>query len=566
MAKKKKPIVAVPAWFKHTWWLIPLIAILIYIPSFNADFTLDDVLIVEDNTFVKSLDQIPAIWTSHYWAGKVDATDTGLYRPLTLTTYNFQYALTGETPAAFHIVNILLHALVCLMLMKMASLLFVDFRLVIISGVLFAIHPIHTEAVAGIVGRAEILAALFILTSMVCYHHWRQKGKIKWLVLLLVSTFAAITSKEHGFLMIAILALQETYYYFTTKTFSWNERKKWIAFGSVAILSLGLWTVRSSITGPTASHELWANVGSAERMATSMRTSAEYLGLHLWPFPLSADYWIDEVPIVGFDNIKVIISLLALMGIVSLAYYLRRKIPVASWGILFFFLMLLPVSNFVFAAGFLKAERILYIPSVGLILLMSVMLTKLFDLKSGRIPGLILLSLFILLFTWRTLTRSGDWKNNYTLAIATLQTSPNSPRFNNMMGLELRAQNKNNEALAYFEKAVKANPNHVPALVNLGMEYSHFGRQQEAGAILEKALALEPGTLATYANLMSVYRSTGAHDKNIAIAEKAMQRFPQSAAIMWNAANAYQMAGNMARANELRAIALSIDPNIGGGK
>ena len=566
MAKKKKTSAPAPAWYKHTWWLIPMIAILIYIPSFNADFTLDDVLIVEDNTFVKSLDQIPAIWTSHYWAGKVDATDTGLYRPLTLTTYNLQYALTGESPAAFHILNILLHALVCLMVMTMASLLFLDFRLVVISGLLFAIHPIHTEAVAGIVGRAEILAALFILTSMVCYHQWRQKGEIKWLVLMLVSTLAAITSKEHGFLMIAIMALQETYYYFTTKTFSWSERKKWIAFGSVAILSLGMWMVRSSITGPTASHELWANVGSADRMATSVRTSAEYIGLHLWPFPLSADYWIDEVPIVGFGNVKVLFGVFVILGMLSLAYYFRRKLPVASWGILFFFLMLLPVSNFVFAAGFLKAERILYIPSIGLILLMSVLLTKVLDLKSGRIPGFILLGLFILLFTWRSWTRSGDWKNNYALAVATLQTSPNSPRFNNMMGLELRAQNKNDEALAFFEKAVQANPNHVPALVNLGMQYSYFNRQQEAGDLLEKALTLEPGTLATYANLMSVYRTTGAHDKNIAIAEKAMQRFPQSAAIMWNAANAYQLAGNMARANEIRAKALAIDPNIGGGK
>jgi len=452
------------------------------------------------------------------------------------------------------------------MVMTMASLLFLDFRLVVISGLLFAIHPIHTEAVAGIVGRAEILAALFILTSMVCYHQWRQKGEIKWLVLMLVSTLAAITSKEHGFLMIAIMALQETYYYFTTKTFSWSERKKWIAFGSVAILSLGMWMVRSSITGPTASHELWANVGSADRMATSVRTSAEYIGLHLWPFPLSADYWIDEVPIVGFGNVKVLFGVFVILGMLSLAYYFRRKLPVASWGILFFFLMLLPVSNFVFAAGFLKAERILYIPSIGLILLMSVMLTKVLDLKSGRIPGFILLGLFILLFTWRSWTRSGDWKNNYALAVATLQTSPNSPRFNNMMGLELRAQNKNDEALAFFEKAVQANPNHVPALVNLGMQYSYFNRQQEAGDLLEKALTLEPGTLATYANLMSVYRTTGAHDKNIAIAEKAMQRFPQSAAIMWNAANAYQLAGNMARANEIRAKALAIDPNIGGGK
>ena len=158
MAKKKKPAAPQPQWFRHIWWAVPLLAILVYLPAFNADFTLDDVLIVEENTYVKSLDKIPDIWTSHYWAGKLDASDDGLYRPLTLTTYTLQYAMFGEKPFAFHLINILLHAAVCLVLMKFVQLLFKEAWLVAMAGMLFAIHPLHAEAVAGIVGRAELLA------------------------------------------------------------------------------------------------------------------------------------------------------------------------------------------------------------------------------------------------------------------------------------------------------------------------------------------------------------------------------------------------------------------------
>ena len=155
MAKKKKTPVTYPSWFKFSWWLIPVLAIAVYLPSFNADFTLDDVLIVEENTYVQSLDKIPDIWTSHYWAGKLDASDTGLYRPLTLMTYNLQYVLQGKDAGPFHVFNILLHALVCFVLMKFTLLLFKEPMLAAAAGILFALHPIHTEAVCGIVGCAD---------------------------------------------------------------------------------------------------------------------------------------------------------------------------------------------------------------------------------------------------------------------------------------------------------------------------------------------------------------------------------------------------------------------------
>ncbi len=563
MAKKKIQTKPQPAWVKHTWWIIPLLAVFVYIPSFTGTFTLDDSHIVEENVMIRSLDQLPKIWTSHYWAGKIDANDKSLYRPLTLTTYALQYYIHKDNPIPYHLFNILLHALACFALMKLVNLLFKDYRLTALSGLLFAIHPIHTEAVSGIVGRAEILAAIFIMTAGISYHHWRENGKGKWLAGLILSTMAAITSKEHGFMLPMILGLQEAVYFFSTKKYQWGAKRKWVALGSVIVFSIGLWIIRSTITGPPVPHEQWLGVEPSDRMASALRTTCEYLGLQIWPLKLSADYWTDEVPIVGLGNFRAILSAFLIVALLAIAIWQRRKRVPFSWGILFFFMTLLPVSNFFFAAGFLKAERILYIPSIGTIVAMAALLIRIFTVRQGKVIGYVLVSAITLFFLGRTWLRAGDWKDNYTLALATLQTSPNSPRFNNMMGLELRHLKRNEEALASFQKAVKSNPNHVPALVNLGTEYKYFNRSTEAIATLERAIEIDPDTYMAYVNLMSVYRSLGDYDKNLAVAERALARFPGSAPVLWNAANAYQLKNNMAKANELRAKAREIQPNIG---
>src|SRR5688572_11288892 len=113
MAKKKKQVQSLPSWTKHAWWAVPLLALLIYLPVYNGDFTLDDIPIIEENALIRSPEHFSTIWASHYWAGKIDATDTGLYRPLTTTTYAVQYWISGAKAGPFHILNIILHALTC---------------------------------------------------------------------------------------------------------------------------------------------------------------------------------------------------------------------------------------------------------------------------------------------------------------------------------------------------------------------------------------------------------------------------------------------------------------------
>ena len=562
MAKKKKPTIPQPWWHKHVFWAIPVLAILIYIPSFNSGFTLDDVIIIEENTLIRSLNNIPQLWTTHYWAGKIDANDTGLYRPLTLTTYALQYAMHGQNAGPYHILNILLHALACFAMMRMISLMFVDIRLAAIAGLFFAIHPIHTEAVSGVVGRAEILSAIFILAAGICYHHWRKNGNLTWLGALAATTFGAIASKEHGFMLFAVIGLQEAVYAFTSKKNQFNHKRFWPAMAAIIAISIVLWIVRSSVTGPPVSHEQWLVVSAADRMATATRTIAEYAGMHILPLKLSADYWTDEVKIVGWGTLTIIVSFLILAGMLIFAFWKRKEFSSLSWGILFFFLTLAPVSNFFFAAGFLKAERILYIPSIGVITAMAAILVWMWDQQKLKLVTMILVVGMGGFFIVKTLGRQPDWKNNYTLALATVKTSPNSPRFNDMLGLELRKQEKH-DAIKYFEKAVKGNPNHVPAIVNLATSYKNLGRNAEAAQMLENALRIDPGTMATYVNLMSVYRAMENYDKNLEIAQRAVERFPQSAAVLWNAANAYQLKNNMQVANELRARAIAIDPAMG---
>ncbi|MEO5905912.1 MAG: tetratricopeptide repeat protein, partial [Saprospiraceae bacterium] len=510
----------------------------------------------------RSLDNISQLWSTHYWAGKIDANDTGLYRPLTLTTYALQYSMHGQNATPYHILNILLHALACFALIRLIALLFNDIRLTALSGLFFAIHPIHTEAVCGVVGRAEILSAIFIITAGISYHHWRKNGQVKWLAALALSTLGAIASKEHGFMLFAILGLQEALYVFTSKKYQFNQKRFWSAMAVVIAISIILWMIRSAVTGPAVPHEQWLVVSTGDRMATATRTIAEYVGMHIVPLKLSADYWTDEVNIVGWESIGVIISFLILAAVLALAVWKRRELSSFSWGILFFFLTLAPVSNFFFAAGFLKAERVLYIPSIGLITAMAGILAWLLNQKKFKIAAIVLIVALAGLFIFKTITRQPDWKNNYTLAQATVETSPNSPRFNDMLGLELRKQERHEEAMVYFEKAVQGNPNHVPALVNLATSYKNLGKNAEAAQLLEKALRTDEGTMATYVNLMSVYRAMENYDKNLEIAQLAIARFPQSAAVLWNAANAYQLKNNMQMANELRAKAVAIDPSM----
>ncbi|MFQ5668688.1 MAG: hypothetical protein ACE5I7_19980, partial [Candidatus Binatia bacterium] len=177
--------------------LVVLVAVAVYLNAIPDGFVFDDKLIQRDPR-IHLQTSFWTIFVTDYWY-KYIGTSADLYRPLTIASYALNYAVAGLSSPAFHAVNILLHALVCALLVVLLDALVRDRALAVVSALLFATHPIHTEAVTGIVGRAEILTALFLLAALYLhvrgYTLWGQ-GRAVWLPVALLAYFCALLSKE----------------------------------------------------------------------------------------------------------------------------------------------------------------------------------------------------------------------------------------------------------------------------------------------------------------------------------------------------------------------------------
>lgn len=532
---------------------IPFIGFLLYANTFQHQYALDDIPIVRENSLIKKGADISALFKTHYWAGKPNANDKGLYRPFTLASYAIQYQVSGDRPEPFHWTNALLHGIVCLLILLTIKLLFGSEFIGLVSAGLFAVHPIHTEAVAGIVGRAELLSLLFILLSIyLFFSSFYQNSWKKWLLLfsVLVTSAAAALSKELGFLIPLFILL----------SFLLEARKKRAinriipqtgTFIGVLILMIILWMVRANITSDTVTHELWRGVSSTERIATSLRTCLEYVGMLVFPIKLSADYWSTEVPLIGLNKPIVYVSIIVIIASVIFALKLRKRVPAFTWGIFFFGISLFPVSNIPFAIGVLKAERILYAPSLGFIVALASLLYLIYQHKKYRSFLYILIAVYSMVLATKTWMRNPVWKNNFTLSRATVLTSPDSPRMNNLLGQAYKKQKKPDQALYYLERAVASRPEHLPAVVNLALMKKKTGDLQGAILLLEQGLRYHKNHFEAGVNLIGLYRSAGQLQAGRKLGNRLLKVYPRSAAIMTNLGNIYYDLGQTQKAQNL---------------
>jgi len=534
-------------------FIIPLIGFLLYANTFQHQYALDDIPIVRDNVLIKTDADIPVLFRTHYWAGKPNANDKGLYRPLTLASYALQYKISGERPEPFHWVNALLHGFICLLILLTIKLLFRSDFIGLVSAGLFAVHPIHTEAVANIVGRAELMCMLFILVSIfLFFSSFQQNSWKKWLLLfgVFVSSAAGALSKELGFLIPVFILLS-----FLLETQKRGPLKRIIpqigAFAVVVIFMFVLWMVRADITSETVTHELWRGVSSSERIATSLRTCLEYAGMLVFPITLSADYWSTEVPFIGWNQTIVYASILLICTSVFVALRFRKSIPAFSWGIFFFGIALFPVSNIPFAIGVLKAERILYIPSLGFIMAITSLLYLIYQHNKYRIPLFIIIAFYGSGLAVKTWLHNPVWKNNFTLSLATVRTSPDSPRMNNILGQAYKKQKKTAQSLYYLEKAVASRPEHLPAVVNLALMKKSTGDLQGAILLLEQALRYNKNHYEAGVNLIGLYRGAGQLEAGRKLGNRLLKVYPQSAAVMTNLGNIYYDLGQTQQAQNL---------------
>ncbi|MBN1414240.1 MAG: hypothetical protein JW973_03995 [Bacteroidales bacterium] len=433
-------------WIKVVILLFPLI---IYSNTLRHDYALDDAMVITHNQYtLKGFSGLKDIFTKDSFAGfyleKKVHLPGGRYRPLSIATYAIEYAFFGLNPHISHLVNILLYAFTGLSLYYMLLLFFgnKDGTTALISvptmaTLIFMAHPIHTEVVANIKGRDEILSLLFALIALISVILYIDKKRFYWLIIGFVSFFLALLSKENAITFVLIIPL--SIWFFREVPF----RRQIAAFFPVLSAAVVFLLIRNSITGGfqvSAAGELMNNpflyATVNQKYPTILLTLGLYLKLLFWPHPLTFDYYPYHIELTDWSNKWVIIILILYIFMFLYAIIkLSRRNP-AVYSILFFIISVIPVSNLLINMGTFMNERFVYQASVAFATGIAWIIFKLFDwpgiqrIISGQSIKIAFFAAVILALSIRTFARNYAWKNDYTLFLTDVKTSANSAKSN----------------------------------------------------------------------------------------------------------------------------------------
>lgn len=553
--------------------LLMVFCFLLYGNTLNHDYTQDDAIVITDNMYTqKGVAGIPGILQYDTFKGffKVEGKDKlvsgGRYRPFTLIMFAIEWQLfkkkklteTGQVakdadgkilyegrPFIGHFVNILLYGLTTILVyLLILNLLGKErsdlraFTVALIAALIFAAHPLHTEAVSNIKGRDEILTLLGALAaayySLMAFY--KKNNTLE--IVVFVCFFIALMSKENAITFLGVIPLM---YWFFTDAKIGTIVKKTAPFFAAAVLFL---IIRFSILGADLgdhSQELMNNpflkvVGNqyvdfsfSEKMATIIFTLGKYLQLLFFPHPLTHDYYPRHVEIMNFGNIKVILSLLAYIAMSLYAIFgLKKKDPI-SFGIIFFLMTTSIISNIVFPVGTNMSERFMFMPSVGFTFILGILgwrlakkLNKTTSINSiSQLTMLLGITAFVTVaFGIKTVIRNMAWKDNYTLFTTDIETSQNSAKLRNAVGGEMIAQsskpqNKNKEtemlqvAQVHLQEAIKIHPNYKAPYLLLGNSSNYLKDYEKAIKYYNQVLAIDANDQNGFNNLGITYRDAG---------------------------------------------------------
>jgi protein O-mannosyl-transferase len=511
-------------------------AVLCYVNAVGNDFVLDDTRLIRDNLRIRSLATVPHLFASSYW----DVSGPqALYRPLVLVSYALNYAIHGLSPAGYIAVNIALHAAVSLLLFALVRAIGGSLFAAGVAGIAFAVHPVHAEAVAGISGRPELLAACFFLLAM---HLHRlapdaTRASLAYRAGTLASFAAALLSKESAITLLLVLPVMDAFC--PAQDIDGNPATArsrivtdYVPLVGVAIAYL---LVRRAVLGsitiaesaiapldnplvPMTTMPFGERMGTtpAQAIMTGFAVVAEYARLLIWPARLSPDYSYNQIPLVTSAlDIRFMAGVALVMACIGAVVVLWRRNPVAAFGLAFLGLTFSIVSNFIITIGTICAERLMYLPSAGALIAGAIGVERL----AGNAPirrRVVSVAIAILMSVGavRTLIRNRDWNNEVTLWSAAVKSAPGSARVQSEYGRILMGQAENaaeagratdaeqrySAARSHFEAAVKIYPSYSPAIEGLAMIHSLHDRFDEAIVLYERALQAWPGNFAALTN------------------------------------------------------------------
>ncbi len=482
--------------------LVALVGILVHLGALENGFALDDVRLVENNPAIVSLARFPRLFIEPYW--NVAGESYGIFRPLTVASLAVNRAISGAGPFGFHAVNVLLHAAVAALAWLTIRRTGTHYGTALLGGLLFAVLPIHTEAVANVAGRAELLAALFVLAAWLAHRRQTESGAwaAGWRWGAAALYFAAILSKESAVLAPVLFLVDDAV---RARQGGPRSRSRVTGYVVALVAMLALRTVALGVQ--QEAHDTIpldnpaAAAGAWPRVATALWVQVKYALLCLAPRHLVSDYSFDAIPVArSLADARVIAGLLfvvALLAVGTWGWKNSRPIAlaVALWVVFF-----LPSANLLFPTGTIMAERLAYLPSLGLCLAWG-HLGAAFAGSFGSAPAMrarrygvgAVAALVLIAAGARTWARVPAWKSNLDLAMRDVATMPRSAKLQAGAGMFLAEAGRVAEAEDHLRRAVTIYPAYAQMHYNLAVLLVRRGARAEAAVHLRRAIELAPG-------------------------------------------------------------------------
>jgi tetratricopeptide (TPR) repeat protein len=525
------------------------LTILVYANSLSNGFTMDDELYVQRN---------PQVTEHTLWLLFQPNTISNVFRPVTFATLALNWTAAGYKPFGYHLVNMFLHAgVVVLLLLVLRSVLerppggaLISFA----AALLFAVHPIHTEAVSSVVGRSELLAAGFLLAA------WLFHLQDRWPLALLAFALALL-SKESAIGLLP-LALAGDY--------AKGKLKHSIGYAGIAGVTLlyvaALWKVQGGHFG-AASVSVLDNpltlLPAHLRILNAIRIAWKYVGLLIFPRTLSCDYSYNQILLYG--NLRhLLLPTVAAVGVVVLwiVVILKRQAGFLVAGAIYF-VGFAATSNIVTRTGTIFAERLAYFPSAGFCLFIAILCVWL--VNRHRFAGIALTAVLVTGFAARTFARNRDWRDNTALYMSAADAVPNSAKMRASRGIVYLGKNDLERSRSDLQAALAINPDYPDAVETLGLLELRSGNREAALKYLRKALEMSSLKDFDYdhraANLAALLIEMGNLDEAMKLLNRRIAESPNYSRLWSNRAALRVALGQFAEGLADAKTALRLDPH-----
>jgi tetratricopeptide (TPR) repeat protein len=545
-----------PSWRVGLW--LGLVTLVVYIGVTANKFVWDDKYFIVQNYALRQ----PGLLFSQFF--KVIPL---AYRPAMFLSLALDFKVWGLDPAGFHLTNLLLHVLNVLLVYLFASRLLGGRSFAPLAGLVFALHPVHSEAVAAMLGRSDLVVTMFSLLGLLAYQgsvegsRPLRRGGLYAFSLLMYA--GACLTKESGIILPGLIVL--------TENLGWGgnrARRGWKGqtLGMVPFAVIGLLYLAFLRTaGPVSEQTAWGGGGWQTAMLM-MGVAWHYLALLVFPFFLHP-YYITYWP-TGWDFLQTAGGGLALLGGLFLILRYFRFFPLLAWALAWIGIALLPVANIIPIPGAMMAERWLYLPSIGLCVLAgregnALLVRSTVTARRALIgAGVVVLALF----AGRIVTWIPIWHDELALNRFVIKEHPESMLAHVNLGNSLYLSGKLKEAKAEYLQAFLLNPGNAQVHLNLGNVYCAEGDTRKGIKEYRKAVSRDSTLVPAWVSLGTAYQARGEADSALAQYRRVLRLDPLNVPVLNQAGVLHLEKKDYAAAEKDFRRALALSPSEPGVK